>query len=145
MRRYADTKKYKNRVDKLGNVMSKTSCCVICRTQFARASLGDQVMVTPFQPPKHSFEASLVVAEIKRVSKKVSPLELEAEDVVAHVTSRLAYTVRNIAYLLSLELELEYIPWDIYPSCSTVCMHHECCLLFRLLVCISLSLEVRLN
>lgn len=54
-------------------------------------------MVKPFQPPKHSFEASLVVAELRRVSKKVTPLELEAEDVVAHVTSRLAYTVRFTA------------------------------------------------
>jgi hypothetical protein len=63
--------------------------------QFARVSLGDRVAVETFQPPKQQFDATLLVAEVGRWPKRINtPLELEASDLVAHITTRLAYMVR---------------------------------------------------
>ncbi len=58
--------------------------------QWLRASIGDAVQATPFQPPAQDFAASLVVAEVSRVSTKVkTPLDLEAADLTQHLTTRM--------------------------------------------------------
>lgn len=73
--------------------------------KFARVSLGDRVAVETFQPPKQQFDATLLVAEVGRWPKRINtPLELEASDLVAHITTRLAYMVFSV----DMEVAFEY-------------------------------------
>ena len=58
--------------------------------QWLRLSTEDVVQVKPFRPPTQNFAASLLVAEIGRVQKKVTtPLDLEATDLTQQLTSRM--------------------------------------------------------
>lgn len=60
--------------------------------QLIRASTGDSIPVTAFQPPTTGFDIVVLNAEIELVSKaKLRPgttLELNALDISAHLQSR---------------------------------------------------------
>lgn len=58
--------------------------------QWLRLSTEDVVQVKPFRPPMQNFAASLLVAEIGRVQKKIiTSLDLEATDLTQQLTSRM--------------------------------------------------------
>ena len=56
--------------------------------QCLRLSAGDQVTVSPFQPPRDGFGAALLSLELGYVSKRASPAEYDAKTLAKHILTR---------------------------------------------------------
>ncbi len=56
--------------------------------QTLRLSSGDQVTVSPFQPPRDGFGAALLSLELGYVSKRASAAEYDAKTLAKHILTR---------------------------------------------------------
>lgn len=67
------------------------------RAQCLRLSSGDQVTVTPFQPPRDGFGAALLSLELDYVSKRraAAATEYDAKALAKHILARYVGQVRR--------------------------------------------------
>ena len=63
-------------------------------TQCLRLSSGDNVAVSPFQPPREGFGAALLSLELGYVSKRAAAAEYDAKTLAKHILTRYVGQVR---------------------------------------------------